>query len=139
MNKETLKLLVRSLDEKLSETEEKILSDALKDSEELRLEKQRLLELRRDISAAAVDGFEPFFAEKVMNRIESVKKSNTAVNHIDRLFYFVFRKFAIIGATAVLLFVVYNFIQTGQISLSALFGIPEITYEEIIEPVFAIV
>ena len=139
MNEEILKLLIRSLDEKLSEEDERKLSDALKNSEGFLLEKQRLLKLRNDISESAVNSFEPFFAEKVMNKIESAQKPGTSVNHIDRIFYYVFRRFAVIGAAAVLLFIVYNFILTGQISLSALFGIPEITYEEIIEPVFAIV
>ncbi|MFC1725275.1 hypothetical protein ACFL4T_06585 [candidate division KSB1 bacterium] len=138
MNKKLIKLLYRSFDGSLTEDEEKTLSDALQGSEELRSEKEKIMNLRSLVSGASEKEFSPFFTEKIMNKIESAKNGYVKTNHIDRIAEFIFRRLALIGAAAVILLIAYNFIQTGQITVTGLFGIPEITYEEIIEPVFAL-
>jgi hypothetical protein len=138
MNKKLIELLYRSFDGSLTEVEEKTLSDALKESEELRSEMDKIKNLRSMVSGSAEKEFSSFFAERIMNRIESAQNGYVKINHIDRIAEFIFRRLTLIGAAAVLFLVVYNFIQTGQITVTGLFGIPEITYEEIFEPVFAL-
>ncbi len=71
MNKKILKLLYRSFDTELSQKDQRRLDDALEKSEALRLERDRAFAQRQDLAKSGSQSYSPFFAEKVMGKIES--------------------------------------------------------------------
>ena len=105
MNQEILELLIRSLDEELNETDKKKLDDALSASEDLRVEKERLFRLRNDIAESAEKEFEPFFAEKVLNRIEAENRPAVKRGNFEKVFDHVFRRFALLSTAFLILLV----------------------------------
>jgi len=138
MNEKIIDLLIRSFDEKLSKEEKQKLSQKLEKSEELRQEKIRLEKMRTGIFESRSESFKPFFAEKVMKKIEAIQKPNAELNGLERLYNYIFRRVAIIGVGVIFILLLYNIIQTDHVTMAALFGIPEVTYEEIIEPIFTL-
>jgi hypothetical protein len=65
-------LLYRSLDAELSAADRARLDAALKESAELRNERDQLVAIRTGAAAAREGGFGPYFAERVMTHVTSV-------------------------------------------------------------------
>ena len=138
MSDHIIDLLYQSFDRELSEDEVKQLEAALSDSAELRDEKARIEKLRNIFADAPAEKFSPYFAQKVMNKIKYSEQPDSETEHfMDELMY-VFRRIAFVGAACAIFLLAYNFIVFDQISLSAIFGIPEVTLEEITEPIFVL-
>lgn len=137
MNKKILKFLYRSFDEDLDEKEQKLLEEALKKSEELRREKEQILAQRQAVSQSAVRSFRPFFAERVMSRINALgKKENALENFYDSL-KAMFWRFATIGAVGLIALIIYNLIAGNSLPLEEAFFISDLTFEEILQiPLF---
>lgn len=137
MNKKILKLLYRSFDEDLDEKEQKLLEEALKKSEELRREKEQILAQRQAVSQSAVKSFKPFFAERVMKRINALgKKENALENFYDSL-KAMFWRFATVGAVGLIALIIYNLIAGNSLPLEEAFFISDLTFEEILQmPLF---
>ena len=89
-----LKLIYRSFDDDLTEKEQEQLTEALEKSEMLQQIKEETSALRQDVSNSAAQSFEPFFAERVMNRIDSVNKEEYAPDIFYRSLWAVFRPLA---------------------------------------------
>jgi anti-sigma factor RsiW len=136
MNKKASELLYRSFDGELSKQERRQLKDALADSPELREERERIAAMRDSIASSAARSFRPFFAERVMHRITSLGKARNGAQQFLESLQFVFRRVAVVGATAILVLVAYNFIRSGEISVAGAFGLPQGTLEEILESPF---
>ena len=137
MNKEILELLNKSFDMQLTEEEEKRLAKALEKSEELRQEKRRIERMRNEITKSAVTMFLPFFTEKVMREIDSIDEGVLALELMIEWFICLFRRIVFTGAVVAIILILFNFIGADQVSLAGALGIPEITIEEVIEPVIA--
>lgn len=137
MNKEILVLLNKSFDMQLTEEEEKRLAEELDESEELRQEKSRIERIRTEITKTSATSFSPFFTEKVMREIDSIDESVLDFELISEWFTYLFRRIVFAGVAAAIILILFNFIIADQVSLAGAFGIPEITIEEVIEPVFA--
>jgi len=111
-DKKNLALLYRSFDETLSEKQQMRLDEALNNSEELRREKDRGLQMRKSASDTAKMSFKPFFAERVLNRIEAIQTKNGLEAFYQSL-KAMFRQVAIAGAVIILALLLYN-IQIGD-------------------------
>ena len=131
MNKKSLELLYRSFDEVLTPNEKQRLKDALAKSKELREEKQQIMETRRSISNAAVQSFNPFFAEKVMRRIREGERSSELF--FESLLYS-FRPVAIAATILLIALMSYNFFKSDQLSIASIFAEPEVSLEQVLEP-----
>jgi len=137
MKRKIVKLLYRSFDSELNPDEKEKLDQALRGSEELRMEKDRILAQRRAIAGGAASSFSPFFTERVMSKIESLDQKKNGVESFYETLLFMFRRFAIIGAAIGLLLLIYN-LQTGDIlSADDILYASDLTFEKILDlPLF---
>ena len=138
MNKKILKLLYRSFDDDLSEKEQKQLEEALKNSEELRREKKQIEAQRQAISDSAAQSFKPFFAERVMSRIQAIigEEENTLEAFYETL-KSVFRRLAFAAAVIMIALITINLIIGESLSMDKAFYISEFTFEEVLQlPLF---
>jgi len=138
MNKKILKLLYRSFDRELSEKNQKRLDDALENSDELRKERARAIAQRQALAKSGTQSFGPFFAERVMGRIESL--GQTKANGFE-LFYetfkAMFQRLAIASAIVLLALVSYNLIKSDILPQDEIMFASEATMEEILDlPLF---
>jgi len=138
MNKKILKLLYRSFDTPLNEYEEKKLKKALAESEGLRKEKERVENLRGMITESGDSSFSPFFADKVMREINTLSEETIHLEMITDWLSLFFKRVAIAGAVVAAILIFYNLKDASQVSLAEVFNVPEITVEEIVEPVFTL-
>ena len=136
-DKKILKLLYRSFDDELNLEETEQLDRALKDSEEIRKEKEQILAQRRALEESSAPSFKPFFAERVMNRIETLGQKKNGFESFYETLLLMFRRFAIVGAAILLLLLIYN-IQTGDIlSSEEIMFASDFTFEKILNlPLF---
>jgi len=132
MNKKILELLYLSFDSNLDEKEQKQLTEALKNSEELRKEKEQILDQRRTVSDSAERSFKPFFAERVMNRIDSISEKNGLEIFYETL-KSVFRRFAIVSAVIMIVLISYNLATRDSLSSEEIFYASDVTFEEILD------
>lgn len=137
MDKKILKLLYRSFDDEPNEREQEQLEHALKESVELQKEKERILVQRQALSESTPPTFEPLFAERVMNRIESLGKKKSGIESFYESLWVMFRRFAIVGTALLLILLIYN-LQSGDIlSTDEILFASDFTFEEILNlPLF---
>jgi hypothetical protein len=136
MNDELLDLLYRSFDEKLEPEEQRRLKAALAQSDMLRKERARMLAIRESLGTGAAESFKPFFAQRVMSRIEDeFAEGRSGETFLESLSY-VFRRVALAGALAVIVLAVFNIVSSDTVSATAALGLPEMTIEEVIETPF---
>lgn len=129
-------LLYLSFDGRLSEEEQRRLEDALAGSPRLREEKARIEILRRKIGQQAARSFRPFFAERVMHAISSAARVKNGVGSFFESLQFTFRRVALVGATAILLLLAFNFIKSGDVSVAAALGMSQETLGDVLESPF---
>jgi len=135
-NKKILKLLFRSFDSELNKKEKKRLEEALKISEELRREKKQISAQRNAISESAATSFKPFFAERIIGRIDALKEENGLVDFYESL-KAIFRRFAIAGIVIMLILIFYNFTTGEGMSVDDAFYTSDVIFEEILDmPLF---
>ena len=133
--KQVIKLLYKSLDAKLDPEEEIVKSQALLNSAEIRKEFGDIGLLRDNIKSSAVTSFSPAFKQKVINKLD------IEIASADRnaLFYDLFPQFRKIAFSALMIILVmflFNLKQEKTFTMENAFGVPEITLENIINPVF---
>jgi polyphosphate kinase len=131
--KRILKLLYRSFDDNLTEKEQKQLTEALEKSEKLRQIKEEISALRQEISNSAAQSFKPFFAERVMSRINSLAKEEYAPEVFYKSLRSVFRPLAIACTLIMIVLLSYNLVKGKIISSDEIFYISETALEEILQ------
>jgi hypothetical protein len=129
MDEKIKELLYRSFDEALSPEDTKVLEQALANSDELVKEKEDIARLRNQISEGKILNFKPFFADRVLNRIQSSATDHSEEALFDSLFI-LFRPVAIAAAALIILVAGYNIVNSGNISLEGALAIPEVTLDE---------
>ena len=87
MNPKMLELLYKSFDATLTPNEQEELERALIDSEQLRSEKEKITKMRESISGTAENSFNPFFADRVMQRITAQKEESEELFVVPKLNY----------------------------------------------------
>jgi len=133
MDEKLKKLLYRSFDTDLSPEEKKQLDIALRQSSDLRIEKDRISALRDNIASGKKQSFEPFFADRVMGRVYDIDKENEEDLFFERLFA-LFRPVAIAATVLIVIAIGYNIGSSGQISLEGALAVPEVTLDEVYDP-----
>lgn len=136
MDKKIRKLLYRSLDEELNDKERDRMQKALKESEDLRKEKEEMLEQRRALAECSAS-FKPFFAERVMDRIVTLGEKKNGFESFYESLLWMFRRFAIVGAVILLLLLIYNLQARDIFSSGDIMFASDITFEQILDlPLF---
>jgi hypothetical protein len=137
MDKKILKLLYRSFDCELNGRERELLRVALEQSEELRREKERISTQRRALSASPKPSFEPFFAERVMSRIDSLDERKNGLEAFYETLLGMFRRFALVGAAVLIILLLVNLRTGDALSTDEIFYTSDVAIEEIINlPLF---
>ncbi len=128
MNKEAYELLIRSLDQQLSQEEQHRLDAALRDSVELQQEKERLVKMREALGNLEYQ-FAPFFAGKVMHKIQQLERGEPrTMNSWGKAF----QQIAIPSLAVLLLLIVVTWLTEGSISLEAMTGISQLYQEDVL-------
>ncbi len=132
--KKMLKLLYRSFDDRLKEKEQKKLAQALEQSPGLRQDMKQIEAQREAVANTAVQSFEPFFVERVMEQVNAL---GSKTNGLDlQMFYeslvSVFRRFAVVGAVISVLLFVYNQGIGDILSLEEALTLSDLTLHEIL-------
>ncbi len=136
-NRKVLKLLYRSLDGDLKDKDQKKLEEALERSEVLRKEKERALAQRQAVADSAGRSFGPYFAERVMHRIEGLGQKKNGLEAFYENFMAAFRKVALVSAVVLVLLISYNVIKSDIVPEDELFFVADTTMEEILNlPLF---
>jgi len=136
-DRKVLGLLYRSLDGDLKDKDRKKLDEALERSEELRKEKEKILVQRQALADSASQSFGPYFAERVMNRIEGLRQTKNGWEAFYENFMAAFRKVAIVSAAVLVLLISYNVIKSDIVPEDELFFMAGTTMEEILDlPLF---
>lgn len=137
MNKKILELLYRSFDSDLNEKEQKQLAEALKNSEELRQEKEQILAQRQAVSDSVEKSFTPFFTERVITWINAMGEKEYTLEILYESLKAIFRHFAIAGAVVLIALILYNLAIGDILSAEELFYASDVTFEEILQlPLF---
>ncbi len=136
-DKRILKLLYRSLDSDLDVKDRKKLNRALERSVELRQEKESIVAQRQVLAKSASPSFGPFFAERVMNRIETLSPKKNGLEAFYKSFMAAFRKVAIVSVVVLVILISYNLIKSDIVPEDELFFMADTTMEEILDlPLF---
>ena len=131
MKKEPLNLLYRSFDEELKPEKQAQLFKALSESSSLRAEKKRVQEMRDIISGSAVKSFKPFFAKRVMQRIQSTAETRfNLINSFGDLLK-IFKPILITASTTIVVMVAFSVWTSGEFSVESVLGIPGFTIDNI--------
>ena len=129
MKKEERDLLIKSLDSELSASEDHILQKALNMSEELRNEREHILEMRDVLKSEAAKSFSSGFEDRVMAKIQSRQSEDFTV--------YLLRVFKPVAIAAILLIIItasLNVWSSEQISLDGVMAINDVSPEEAFNP-----
>ena len=138
MNRKIKKLLYRSFESILSPRKQKILDHALKKSDALRGEKKQLEVLRHTLSSQTEQTFDPFFSDRVMQRIGQLREQKTCG---EQFFEAMVSEFRPIAVGAIILFIIlvsFNLIRADRLSLASALAEPRVSLEEVYDPVLMI-
>ncbi len=111
-------LFLRSLDGNLSDEQQEILSGAANDSRFQRRADQHS-KVRTMLLRKEGDSFGPFFAERVISRIRSMKKE------IDYQLLFFFKKYQLVAIGAIVALLALNIIFSDQLTIKSVLGFEE--------------
>ncbi len=134
MGKDIREILYRSFDESLTPEEDQILQEALEKSKTLREEKESIAIMRQSVSDSAAKSFEPFFAERVMQKIQTSSKIEKGNDPFFESLFNLFRPLALGAAVLTIILLSYNIIKSDRVSLAGAFAEPVVTLEEAFDP-----
>ena len=132
VDKDLYELLLKSLDEQLSPKEAERLDAALAESDDFRLEKDKLLKLRNTLKQTSYN-FKPFFPARVMHKIEQID----AIPSISDYWLWAFRRVALPGLAILLLLFLFTWVKDGSMSWEALTGVSAFEQEELLTEYFS--
>lgn len=135
MNRKLSKLLFESFDRELNVEEKKRLDKALEDPL-IRLEKKRIEKMRGVIAEAKTSTFKPFFAERVMRKVQKLNMPELSPEIFFRDLLSVFKKVAIAGLFICAILVSANFIAKDSSTIIQDVQRAEVTIDEAIIPSF---
>jgi len=109
-------LFLQSLDGKLSEEQKMKLAEAISTDRNLKRNADQYVKLRAKLLRKEEDSFGPFFAERIINRIKSLKKE------IDYQIFFFFKKYQLAAIGVVVALVVLNIVLSDNLSVKSVLG-----------------
>jgi hypothetical protein len=112
-------LFLQSLDQKMSEEQKMKLAEAMNTDRLLRMNADQFVKLRAELLRKEEESFGPFFAERIINKIISLKKE------IDYQIFFFFRKYQLAAIGIVVALVVLNIVLSDQLTVKSVLGFEE--------------
>lgn len=135
MNKKIEKLIYKSLDGALSKNEADILEKELQESVNLRNEYKLIKETRKMVSENAVFSFEPFFEERVLQKMNEPEAKETNGIFEINLIPLTFRKIALAALIVLAILITYNLNSGNNYSIENLLGISHTNIEYAFNPI----
>ena len=120
-NKQIEKLVYRSFFDDLSPEEEQILTQELKDSNELSINKRIIEDIYDQIYLMKKDSFNPFFVEKVMKNLQSEKEDIFPLNDFIDSLAWSFKRGLAVSTVICIILITINLIQNEEISFQSAF------------------
>ncbi|HCW07877.1 MAG TPA: hypothetical protein DGG95_11005 [Cytophagales bacterium] len=119
-------IFLKSLDVELSLQQKTELENALQNDRQLQKKADQFVKLRTQLQRNEVDSFGPFFAERIINRIKSLKKE------IDYQIFFFFKKYQLAVLGVIVALVVLNIFSSDHLTLQSIFGFEEQQVEDLV-------
>ena len=119
-------LFLQSLDGKISEEQKTKLTEVMNTDRILKKNADQFLKLRMNLSRKEQDSFGPFFAERIINRIKSLKKE------IDYQIFFFFKKYQLAAIGIVVALVVLNIVLSDSLTLKSVLGFEDEKVDDIV-------
>lgn len=135
MNEKIHELLLRSFDTELTSDERNRLDESLHASESLRLEQEQIKIMREVIRKGAFQSFRPFFAERVMHRIQSMRQSREEFEPFFESLMTIFRPVFIAAAVLIVIMLSFNAVRHNGALMAGVLE-PDISIEEAFDPVY---
>ena len=123
---ETEDLFIKSLDATLTQREESELKQSMLGNIGLATELSRYEQIRDTITRKQAATFGPYFAQKVITRIQQMRVE------IDRQIAFFFKKYQLAALGVLIALLALNAVFSDKLSVSSLLGIDDNTVEETI-------
>ncbi len=114
-------LLIQSLDQPLSTTENELLMNALVNDAVLAKKLHELTTLRALLKSKKSESFGPYFAQKVIYKIQEAGKE------IDRQIIFFFKRYQLAAAGVVIALLALNIMYAETFSIPSILGVEEST------------
>ncbi|HEX2960965.1 MAG TPA: hypothetical protein VHO43_04190 [Ignavibacteriales bacterium] len=116
-------LLYKSFDAELTEKESELLRLELQNSKEFRNKYNEISRIRHAASQSKdSSSFEPFFEQRVLNKINSAQKKSGYTAAFAESLSFSFRKFAFAASFVVIGLISYNLISGNEYSINSILG-----------------
>ncbi len=109
-------LFLQSLDGKISEQQKTKLAEAMNADRDLRKNAGQFVKLRAELLRKEEESFGPFFAERIINQIKSLKKE------IDYQIFFFFKKYQLAAIGVVVALVVLNIVLSDNLTVKSVLG-----------------
>lgn len=119
-------LFLKSLDGSLSDRDKEILSTSIQKDARLEKTSNQYLQVRQLLHRQEADSFGPFFAERIINHIRTVK------SQIDYQIFFFFKKYQLAVVGIIIALVAINIVLSDKLSVKSVLGLEEIAQEEIV-------
>ena len=119
-------LFLQSLDGKISEEQKLKLAEAMNSDRVLKKNADQFVKLRTTLLRKEEDSFGPFFAERIINRIKSLKKE------IDYQIFFFFKKYQLAAIGVVVALVVLNIVLSDQLTVKSVLGFEDEHTDDIV-------
>lgn len=127
-NKNSKQILFKSLDSKLNESENKILSESLKNDSELSSMLNEVSEIRNKVKENGKKDFSPDFESKVFRKTNSYFLSKNNSVKVQDVFFLSFKKICLSAALVLMLLSIYNLSAGNNDLIKSVFGnqVPDI-------------
>lgn len=133
-NSKLTKLLFKSLDAPLTDKEKELLNSGLRESSRLREEKEYLLKIRGAVQDSAAESFEPFFEERLLNKLNRSVKAEKYFDSVSASLSFSFGRVAITAVIILIILISYNLNNGNNYSISSLLGNSKTNIATVFDP-----
>lgn len=130
-NKKLYDLLNRSFHDELSDAEQDILEDALRTNKELKHEQRSLVALQSLLTTQDFR-FKPFFSGRLMNKIESLKETNSFFYGLN----YAFMRISMPTMLALCIWIFVFWTVEGSLSIDNFLGVANLSYDELVSDYF---
>jgi hypothetical protein len=127
-------LLYKSFDSPLSDKEKESLDSELNISVSLKEEQEYLSKLRGAIKQNAEVSFEPFFEERLMNKLNRTIKTEKYSDLVSSSLFSSFGKIAITAIIILIVLISYNLNNGNNYSINSLLGNSKTSIASIFDP-----
>jgi hypothetical protein len=119
-------LFLQSLDGKISDEQKMELTEAMNSDLNLRRNADQFIKLRSKLLRKEEESFGPFFAERIINQIKSLKQE------IDFQIFFFFRKYQLAAIGVVVALVVMNIVLSDSFTVKSVMGFEDEQVDNIV-------